>query len=41
MRRTSLARLGYVDVGVLVDEDGDVSGIEATLESSHETPSNF
>jgi release factor glutamine methyltransferase len=27
-----LARLGYVDVTVLVDEDGDVRGIEATLE---------
>jgi release factor glutamine methyltransferase len=26
-----LGRLGYVDVGVLVDEDGDVRGIEATL----------
>jgi release factor glutamine methyltransferase len=26
-----LARLGYVDVGVLVDEDGDVRGVEATL----------
>jgi release factor glutamine methyltransferase len=26
-----LARLGYVDVAVLVDEDGDVRGIEATL----------
>jgi release factor glutamine methyltransferase len=26
-----LVRLGYVDVGVLVDEDGDVRGIEATL----------
>jgi release factor glutamine methyltransferase len=26
-----LARLGYVDVSVLVDEDGDVRGIEATL----------
>jgi release factor glutamine methyltransferase len=26
-----LARLGYVDVTVLVDEDGDVRGIEATL----------
>jgi release factor glutamine methyltransferase len=25
-----LARLGYVDVAVLVDEDGDVRGIEAT-----------
>jgi release factor glutamine methyltransferase len=28
----ALARLGYVDVSVLVDEDGDVRGIEATLE---------
>ncbi len=27
----ALARLGYVDVSVLVDEDGDVRGIEATL----------
>jgi release factor glutamine methyltransferase len=27
----SLARLGYVDVTVLADEDGDVRGIEATL----------
>ena len=27
----SLTRLGYADVGVLVDEDGDVRGIEATL----------
>jgi release factor glutamine methyltransferase len=26
-----LARLGYIDVSVLVDEDGDVRGIEATL----------
>ena len=26
-----LARLGYVDVGVLADEDGDIRGIEATL----------
>ncbi len=26
-----LARLGYVDVGVLVDDDGDVRGVEATL----------
>jgi release factor glutamine methyltransferase len=26
-----LARLGYADVAVLVDEDGDVRGIEATL----------
>jgi release factor glutamine methyltransferase len=26
-----LARLGYVDVSVLIDEDGDVRGIEATL----------
>ena len=26
-----LERLGYVDVSVLVDEDGDVRGIEATL----------
>ena len=27
----ALARLGYVDVSVLVDEDGDVRGIEATI----------
>jgi release factor glutamine methyltransferase len=26
-----LARLGYVDVAILVDEDGDVRGLEATL----------
>ncbi|MDQ1698129.1 MAG: hypothetical protein QOJ03_3482, partial [Frankiaceae bacterium] len=26
-----LARLGYTDVTVRVDEDGDVRGIEATL----------
>jgi release factor glutamine methyltransferase len=26
-----LARLGYLDVEVLVDEDGDVRGIEALL----------
>ncbi len=26
-----LARPGYVDVSVLVDEEGDVRGIEATL----------
>jgi release factor glutamine methyltransferase len=29
--RDDLARLGYVDVGVLRDEEGDVRGIEATL----------
>jgi release factor glutamine methyltransferase len=29
--RDDLGRLGYVDVTVLVDEDGDVRGIEATL----------
>jgi release factor glutamine methyltransferase len=29
--RDDLARLGYVDVTVLADEDGDVRGIEATL----------
>jgi release factor glutamine methyltransferase len=28
--RDDLARLGYVDVSVLVDEEGDVRGIEAT-----------
>jgi release factor glutamine methyltransferase len=31
--RHDLARLGYVDVTVLVDEDRDVRGIEATLAS--------
>ena len=31
--RDDLARLSYVDVTVLVDEDGDVRGIEATLAS--------
>ncbi len=30
-----LARLGYVDVTVLVDEDSDVRGIEATLGEQH------
>jgi release factor glutamine methyltransferase len=37
-----LARLGYVDVSVLVDEDGDVRGIEATLsrESGRGEPLN-
>jgi release factor glutamine methyltransferase len=29
--RDDLGRLGYVDVTVLVDEDGDVRGVEATL----------
>jgi len=29
--RDDLARLGYQDVSVLADEDGDVRGIEATL----------
>jgi len=29
--RDDLARLGYVDVSVLCDEDGDVRGIEATF----------
>jgi release factor glutamine methyltransferase len=29
--RDDLARAGYADVSVLVDEDGDVRGIEATL----------
>lgn len=28
-----LVRLGYADVAVLVDEDGDVRGVEATLRS--------
>ena len=32
--RDDLARLGYVDVGVLVDEDGDVRGVEATFAGS-------
>jgi release factor glutamine methyltransferase len=31
--RDDLARLGYVDVSVLNDEDGDERGIEATLRS--------
>ena len=31
--RDDLARLGYVDVTVLHDEDGDARGIEATLRS--------
>ena len=31
-----LSRLGYVDVSVLVDEDGDVRGIEATLSRESE-----
>jgi release factor glutamine methyltransferase len=26
-----LARIGYADATVLIDEDGDVRGIEATL----------
>jgi release factor glutamine methyltransferase len=29
-----LARLGYVDISVLADEDGDVRGLEATLDRS-------
>jgi release factor glutamine methyltransferase len=29
--RDDLARLGYADVSVLADEDGDIRGIEATL----------
>jgi len=29
--RDDLARLGYIDITVLVDADGDVRGIEATL----------
>lgn len=32
-----LARLGYVDVIRLVDEDGDVRGVEATLDSPHQS----
>jgi release factor glutamine methyltransferase len=34
-----LARLGYVDVGVLADEDGDVRGIEATHGAPRESRS--
>jgi len=30
--RDDLARLHYVDVGVLRDEEGDVRGIETTLD---------
>jgi release factor glutamine methyltransferase len=37
--RDELARLGYVDVSVLVDEDGDVRGIEATLRAPRESRS--
>jgi release factor glutamine methyltransferase len=37
--RDDLARLGYVDVGVLVDEDGDNRGIEATYAERRETRS--
>jgi release factor glutamine methyltransferase len=33
-----LARLGYVDRTVLVDEDGDVRGIEATITGPGRTP---
>jgi methylase of polypeptide subunit release factors len=29
--RTELSRLGYSAVGLLVDEDGDVRGVEAAL----------
>ena len=29
--REDLARLGYVDVSILRDEDGDLRGVEATL----------
>ena len=32
--RDDLARLGYVDVSVLVDDEGDVRGIEATQSSA-------
>jgi release factor glutamine methyltransferase len=32
------ARLGYADVGVLVDEDGDVRGVEATFAGRTLTP---
>jgi release factor glutamine methyltransferase len=31
--RADLARLGYVDVSVLVDDEGDVRGIESRLGS--------
>jgi release factor glutamine methyltransferase len=31
--RADLARLGYVDVSVLVDDEGDVRGIESRLAS--------
>jgi release factor glutamine methyltransferase len=34
-----LARLGYVDVSVLVDEDGGVRGIEATRGAPRESRS--
>jgi release factor glutamine methyltransferase len=34
---TDLARLGYTDVNVVVDEDGDVRGIEATLAAASYT----
>jgi release factor glutamine methyltransferase len=37
--RGDLARLGYVDVSVLVDEDGDARGIEATYGERRETRS--
>jgi release factor glutamine methyltransferase len=36
--RGELARLGYADVVVLVDEDGDVRGVEATLTAPARTP---
>jgi hypothetical protein len=32
--RGELARLGYMDVRVLADEDGDVRGIESRLGES-------
>jgi len=37
--RADLARLGYSDVSVLHDEEGDVRGIEATLAYSATTDS--
>jgi len=36
--RDDLARLGYRDVSVLADEDGDVRGIEATLDVREPPP---
>ncbi len=39
MLRHELAHLGYRDVGVLTDEEGDVRGLEATLGGSAPPPS--